>query len=560
MNFSIIDWLIVAVYLAGIFYLGVRGKRYVKDSADFLVAGRSMGLHVGMISLVATEIGIITFMYYAEMGVIFGFTACLAGVITAAVYIGVGRSGFVIGRFREMELVTVPQYFEQKYGSDVRILVGVLMAVGGALNFGVFPIIEATFLNITTGIPQEYILWTMVVLILVVLAYTALGGMVSVIITSYVQYIVLLAAMLLITFYCFYSVGWSSMVETVQTEMGQQGFDPFSHPTFGWKFILWQTLNWLALVTVWAPIAARAFSSEDTKTVKKIFTWTGLLALGRAVLPFLWGIAALAYLGGKVVTPIEATPQFLRDVLPIGIIGLVVAGMLAASMSTYSGYLLAWSSIISEDVVLPLVRRKLRSKTRLRINQVTVLLLALFIIIWGLFYIIPGATYFYLQMTASIFLAGTFWAVVGGLYWKKAHRLGAYCSLIFGAACTLIYFLVPDPRDWTGTIGVLSYFAAFTGMVAGSLVGHYVVSRVKRFAILAALIVVIPLAARYIQFTFTEGRLWQDVWSAVLVAAGVLMLSLSSLAIVKGFSDIKRMFSALMGDKNDSSPSSVSDE
>ena len=142
MNFSLPDWIILAAYIALIFYVGVRGKKYVSDSEDFLVAGRSMGLYVGMISLVATEIGIITYMYYAEMGVMYGFTACVAGVVTASVYVIVGKTGFVIKRFRELELVTIPHFFEDKYGSDVRVLVGVLMAVGGALNFGVFPIIE----------------------------------------------------------------------------------------------------------------------------------------------------------------------------------------------------------------------------------------------------------------------------------------------------------------------------------------------------------------------------------------------------------------------------------
>ncbi len=71
-----------------------------------------MGLHVGMISLLATEIGIITFMYYAEMGVMYGFTAFLAGLIPAAMYNIVGRTGFVIKRCREFELVTIPQFFE----------------------------------------------------------------------------------------------------------------------------------------------------------------------------------------------------------------------------------------------------------------------------------------------------------------------------------------------------------------------------------------------------------------------------------------------------------------
>jgi SSS family solute:Na+ symporter len=548
MNFSLVDWTILTIYLALIFYVGMRGRKYVADSSDFLVAGRSMGVHVGMISMVATEIGIITYMYYAEMGTLYGFTACLAGLVTALVYIIVGKSGFVIRRFRELELVTIPHFFQDRYGRDVRVLVGVLMAIGGALNFGVFPIIEATFLNIVTGIPQSYILWTMVALILVVLAYTALGGMVSVIITNYVQYIVLVIGMVVVTFYCFHSVGWTAMVTTVDTEMGAKGFDPFIHPVFGWKFILWQTLNWFAIVTVWAPIAARTFASETPRTVQRIFVWTGFLALGRAVLPFLWGIAALAYLKGQVDVSIEATPLFLRDVLPIGVIGVVVAAMLAASMSTYSGYLLAWSSVISQDILLPLIQRPLSAKAQLVVNRVTVLLLAVFIIVWGLFYIIPDATYFYLQMTGNLFLAGTFWAIVGGLYWRRAHRLGAYCSMIFGASCTLIYFLVPNPNAWTGTIGVLSYVAAFVGMVAGSLVGNHVRSAGKRLLILASLIVAVAVVFRYVEAALVEGHLWIDVWTLVLVLAFLLLVLLSASAILRGFEDIKRMFKVLMRD------------
>jgi SSS family solute:Na+ symporter len=548
MAFSILDWAILTVYLAMIFVVGINGRKYVSDSKDFLVANRSMGLHVGIISMIATEIGIITYMYYSEMGVLYGFTSFLAGIVGAAVYVVVGRTGFVIERLRGLELLTIPQFFQKRYGSDVRFLVGVLMAVGGALNFGVFPIIEATFLNIVTGIPQAYTLWTMVALIVIVLVYTALGGMVSVIVTNYFQYIVLVIGMILITFYCFYSVGWTSMVDTVKAGMGEKGFDPFAHPVFGWKFILWQTLTWSAAVTMWAPVAARTLSSESPKTVKRIFVWTGFLALGRATLPFLWGIAALAHFGGMANVSIQVTPMFLRDVLPVGISGLVVAAMLAASMSTYSGYLLAWSSIISQDVILPLIRRPLSAKNQLVLNRATVLLLALFIVVWGLFYVIPDAIYFYLQMTGNIFLAGTFWAVVGGLYWKGAHRLGAYCSMIFGASCTLIYFFVPNPQAWTGTIAVISYVSALIGMVGGSIVGTHVVSISKRILFLAALIVLVPVCFRVVESGLKSGQLWLEIWVVVLALAFLFLVVLSTVAIVKGSGDIKHMLKALMRD------------
>lgn len=544
MNFSVVDWTILIVFLVANLYAGIYGRRFVKNSADFLVASRSMGLHVGMISLVATEIGIITYMYYAEMGVMYGFTAFLAGLIPAAMYILVGRTGFVIKRCRELELTTIPQFFEARYGRDVRVLAGVLMAVGGALNFGVFPVIEATFLNIVTGIPLEYLLWTMVLLMALVLVYTAMGGMISVILTGYVQYTLLVIAMIIITIYCFTSVGVSQMVTTVTERIGPEGFNPAAHPSFGWKFVIWQSLSWLAIITAWAPVAARTFASESPSVVKRIFAWTGLLFLGRAILPFLWGIAALAYFQGETAVPIQAMPEFLHSVLPMGLLGLVVAGMLAASMSTYSGYLLAWGSIISQDVVLPLVGRPLKPRHQLYVHKATVLCLTVFIVGWGLFYVIPGATYFYLQMTANLFLAGTFWTLVGGIYWKGANRLGALCSLVLGGSATFLYFVVQDPVAWTETIGVLSYVAAFAGMVIGSVFAR-MTSAVERILLLTG------LAATAVVAVLGAGQsdslaMWQFVWLGVLFSTGLLFVSLSAYAVIKGFSEIQYMFRLLV--------------
>ncbi len=547
MNFTPIDWIILAAYLGVVFYVGILGKRYVKNSEAFLIAGRGMGMYVGMISLVATEIGIITYMYYAEMGVVFGFAAFLSGIITAAVYLLVGRTGFVIRRYRELELVTISHFFETKYGRDVRVLAGVLMAVGGALNFGVFPIIEATFLNIVTGVPQQYIVWTMVFLMAIVLVYTVLGGMVSVIVTNYVQYIVLAVSMLIITFYCFYAVGWTSMVDAVQANLGDKGFNPMVHPDLGWKFIIWQVFSWLALLTTWAPIASRTFSSESPETSRKIFTWTGYLALARAILPFVWGIAAMAYLGNRMGKPIEAMPTFLRDVLPPGVLGLVIAGMLAASMSTYSGYLLAWSSVISQDVLIPMVRRPLSGRTQLVVNQLTIVVLTVFIVGWGLFYIVPTATYFYLQMTANLFLAGTFWAVVGGLYWKRAHRFGALCSLVLGGAATSIYFVIPNPQGWTGAIGVISFASALVGMWGGSLVGPHVPSGIVRGVLLCLLGALVPVTGYYLNSGVIGAGTWRLAWPLVFALALGLFVVVSIIASVRGLGDVRSMLRGLLG-------------
>jgi SSS family solute:Na+ symporter len=478
----------------------------------------------------------------------------------------VGRTGFVMKHLREMQILTVPEYFEKRYGRGVRILAGVLMAFGGSLNLGIFPIIEARFLAIVAGIPSQFLGWTMAALLLVALAYTALGGMVSLIVTNYVQYVFLAAGTVIVTFVCLRETGWNGMVRAVEGHMGGHGFNPVED--LGAGFILWQVLLWIALMTVWQSVAMRTFSTKDATVGKRMFTLTGFLFLGRALIPMVWGIAALAFFWGraepavapagptrlaqmqqvdarlvetfrrdldegrleralpqvdllerlareeKVRSP-EATrledaardrrgeigllamPWMLAATLPTGLLGLVVAGMLAASISTYAGYFLGWSSIIAQDIVAPLLssrgapfgssdegsaiaggslgtaptgvpRDDISSRSRLLLTRVTVVALTVFIMIWSLVYDLPGPAYFYLQVTANLFMAPTLVAVVGGLYWRRASATGATLAFVLGASTSLAY-LVPQLKLDVATAGNSSWGLAVAGFVVGSL-------------------------------------------------------------------------------------------
>ncbi len=112
MNFHLIDWIIVVFYLAATLGAGIYGKRYVFGVSQFLVAGRKLGPHVGIATLAATEIGTITFMYYAELGFKTGFASFVNGLIAGLVMIVIGRTGFIVRRLRDMGLTTVPEFFE----------------------------------------------------------------------------------------------------------------------------------------------------------------------------------------------------------------------------------------------------------------------------------------------------------------------------------------------------------------------------------------------------------------------------------------------------------------
>jgi Na+(H+)/acetate symporter ActP len=199
MNFATIDWVIVVVYLAASMLIGLLGRKYVGNTAHFLVAGRELGTYIGIATLAATEIGTITFMYNSELGYRYGFAAFSAALISGIAMIFVGRTGFVIRRLRELRLMTVPEYFEVKYSRGLRIVTGFLVALGGILNMGVFLKIEGEFLTVISGLNQKYLVATMIAILLLELIYTTVGGMISIVITDYLQYVLLSIATIIIT-------------------------------------------------------------------------------------------------------------------------------------------------------------------------------------------------------------------------------------------------------------------------------------------------------------------------------------------------------------------------
>lgn len=462
--FSSIDWVIVVLSLLLTAVAGYVVRKYIGKLSDYLVAERGMGMWVGTASLVSTEIGIITYVYFAELGYTAGFSAFIIALIAGIAAYCVGRTGFVIKHLRELEIMTIPEYFQKRYTRGVRIMAGCLMAFGGALNLGIFPKLEASFLNIVLGIRMEHLPATMAVLLTVVLIYTAAGGMVSLIVTNYIQYILLSIGTVVVTIVVLYSVGLSKIVGAVQTHMGNSGFNPFANHEFGLAFIIWQVAISFASMTTWQSIAMRSFSSTDTATGRKMFSLTSVLFVGRAVLPIFWGIAALAFFGMHMNHK-DAMAHLLVTILPHGLLGLMVAGMLAASLSTYSGYLLAWSSIIAQDVVTPLIQRELSEKGKLLLTRVTVIGLTVFIMVWSLVYRVPGPAYFYLNVTADLFLAATFVSIVGGVYWKRSSILGAYLAFIFGAVGASTFFF----QNSAIAAGLCSFAFALAGLWVGSI-------------------------------------------------------------------------------------------
>jgi SSS family solute:Na+ symporter len=176
--------------------------------------------------------------------------------------------------------------------------------------------------------------------------------------------------------------------------------------------------------------------------------------VGRFALPGLWGAAALVYFSQHGGLPaslqgmpineasLRATPAYLSVLLPTGFIGLLLAAALAAEMSTDSGYLLTWATVIYNDLIAPCVKKPLSPAARLLITRALVLAIGVFLLFYGLWYELPGNAWDYLAVTGNIYLASVFTLLVAGLYWRRATTKGAYAALVLGAIGPITFLVV----------------------------------------------------------------------------------------------------------------------
>ena len=483
MTLTLIDWLIIILYLAGCMFAGLWMRRYVRNVEEFAIAGREMDVNLGIASLAATELGLVTIMYTAQLGFEKGLAGASVGVLMALAFWVVGRTGFIIGPLRNAGVMTIPELFEKRFNVRVRWLAGLFVVLGGLLNMGIFLRLGGEFLVWATGMPPSWLEWVMTILLGLVLLYTALGGMLSVLVTDYLQFLVMGLGIVITTVLVLINVGGFDLVTSLQAAWaGQSGmklnshpFNPFHGSSLGWGYLLWMLLLQVAAATTWQTVISRVLAAKDAATAKSMFRRTSFYFVGRFLLPGLWGAAAFVFFaqqGGlpEGTTSLTAMPQYLGTLLPVGIIGLVIAAMLAAEMSTDSGYLLTWATVIYNDLISPCLRQPLSPRGRLLLTRLLVLGIGIFLLFYGLWYELPGNAWDYLAVTGNIYLASVFSLLVGGLYWPRANAYGAYAALIMGAIGPITFLFIGKKYSIPPEVAGASAFGlAAAGMIVGSL-------------------------------------------------------------------------------------------
>ena len=433
---SSLDYSIIAIYLISVFYIGIRYRDKSSNFSTFMIAGRKVGLSLGVATMLGTELGLITVMYNSQQGVLNHFSAFHIGLLACIVTFFIGFTGLVVVKLRELRVKSIPEYYEHRFGRNVRVLGAALLVVGGILNMGLFLKVGAIFVQGILGLDGSgYVLPViMVVLLVLVLVYTILGGMISVIITDYIQFVVLSIGLMLSVIFSIYHLGWFEIFTQLESLTGNSGaiYNPVQ--SRGGYYISWQLVLGFVSAVVWPTAITRALSLDSPSTVKKQYMWSSVSFLIRFMIPCFLGICAFVYYNGEVIdgNSLLMMPRYLTEILPAGVLGITAAAMLAAFMSTHDSYLLCWSTIITNDIIDPIKGGKLSSSDKIKYSRIIIILLGIYILYWGLVYNGDDSIWSYLGITGAIYFTGAISVILFGIYWKDASSTGAMAALLGG--------------------------------------------------------------------------------------------------------------------------------
>ncbi len=464
-----IDLTIFVVYMLAMLGVGFYFLRKNKSTDDYYVGGRGMSSwHIGL-SVVATDVGGGFSIGLGGLGFAMGlsgswmlFTGLIGAWLSAALLIPE-----ISSLSRRFKWLTFPQIFEHFYNGKVALLAGIISAIG-YLGFTASQILAGAKLAAASfeGLDLNTALLVMGVIAIV---YTVMGGMKAVIYTDTIQWIILMGGLIFIGIPMgYYAIGgWDQIVATVAPEM-------LTLSNLTWQMFV----NWaITIIPIWfvgMTLYQRIYATRSTREARKAWFIAGLFEYPiMAFMGVLLGLFAkvafeqglfteLGFAPGSSIDPEMGLPMLLRQVLPVGLTGLMLSAYFSAIMSTADSCLMAASGNVLTDILGRFWN--FDDKAVLRISQwLTLLIGALALLLASSMQNVLGMMLY----SYAFMVSGLFVPVLGALFWQGSSPTAAFCSMLTGGTVTLglILSAVALPFGLDPIVfGMLAGLVVFTGL------------------------------------------------------------------------------------------------
>ncbi|MDT8911696.1 sodium:solute symporter family protein [Amycolatopsis sp. PS_44_ISF1] len=501
---SAIDYIELAFYFVLVLGIGYLARRQVSSSLDFFLSGRSLPAWVTGLAFISANLGAVEVMGMSANGAQYGLPTVhyfWIGAIPAMLFLGLVMMPFYYGS----KVRSVPEFMRRRFGNVAHLVNGISFAAAQILIAGANLFLLASVVKLLLG----WDLWiSIVVAAVIVLSYTALGGLSAAIYNEVLQFFVIVVALLPLTIVGLVKVGgWQGLVDKVTGSPGgtaQLHSWPGDNLTgfgnnflsvlgiiFGLGFVLsfgYWTTNF---VEVQRAMASKSMSAARRTPI--IGAFPKMLVPFIVIIPgMIAAVTVPEYLhdkgillqGGDApsgVTFNNALLLLMRDLLPNGMLGIAIAGLLASFMAGMAANLSAFNSVFTYDIWQSYVKKDKPDGYYLRLGRIVTAAGTILAIGTAFIASNSGNILSYLQDLFSFFNAPLFATFILGMFWKRMTASAGWIGLVAGTVSAILIWGLSK----AGIIGLtgqgISFVAAGTAFVVDIVisVGVSLVTRPK---------------------------------------------------------------------------------
>lgn len=492
---SAVDYLIVFLYFAVVLGIGVLARRQISDSVDFFLSGRSLPAWVTGLAFISANLGAVEIMGMSASGAEFGLPTVhyfWVGAIPAMLFLGVVMMPFYYGS----KVRSVPEFMRRRFGTGAHLVNAISFAVAQLLIAGINLFLLGTIIQALLGW-DLYV--ALIVAAVIVLSYITLGGLSAAIYNEVLQFFVIVASLLPLTLLGLHRVGgWDGLTDgiTQAAESNPDTIPPADQqlnswpglPLTGFDSELWSVvgivfgLGFVLSFGYWTTNfveVQRALASDSISSARK----TPIIgSFPKMFVPFITivpGMIAAVLVNeiadtkaGKVVeggtsgdvTYNDSLLYLMREVLPNGLLGLAIAGLLAAFMAGMAANISAFNTVLSYDLWQQYVVKERSDAYYLTVGRVATVAATVIAIFTATLASNFSNIMDYLQALFGFFNAPLFATFILGMFWKRMTPTAGWVGLVAGTGSAVLVAILSEDTfgSWsTGTIPISGQGAAF---------------------------------------------------------------------------------------------------
>ncbi len=438
--FTLLDLLVLVTYLAGTTGLGLYLGRRQKNATDYFVADRSIPWWAVLFSVVASETSALTFISIPGLAYLgnLGFLQVVAGYILGRIVVAYT----LLPRYYQGELVTAYALLERRFGLPTRRFTSIVFMVTRAIadSVRVFATAIPVALIIGPAVPRQFVMPLAILIIgLLTVFYTFKGGMRAVVWTEMLQsgiYIVGgISAVVLLGDAV--AGGWHTIIERASAAGKLQFIDTYAgldRPHTVWAGLIGGAFLAMASHGADQLIVQRLLSSRTLKDAQRALIGSGFVVFAQFTLFLMVGVGLWVYYGGATFPASDVIfPSFIIERMPPGLMGLILAAILAATMSTHSATINSLAAATTHDIYLPLSKRSADDPVTLKVGK-------RFSLFWGV--VLTGGALLYREQGTPVVVVAlsiasfTYGGLLGGFFlgilWRRAIQRDAILGMSIG--------------------------------------------------------------------------------------------------------------------------------